>query len=116
MQHTLQTRPLTIQESYFKKPVRILTPAALNGARISTDLPAPGTPAPPFTAPVKTLAPVDLSQPLLTGPSAAREVNTFFRNYGPFILVISMMCLVAVIYVHSTKKIKIEEEDENKSP
>jgi len=90
-----QFRGLTIQETFFKKPVTIIPPSQLeDGGIILKSAPVPEIPAP------------DLSKLHLTNPDIFEKAKFFFIEYWPHLLVSSVVIGLVVLVLSNQKKYK----------
>jgi hypothetical protein len=103
----LQTRPLTFDEMYFKKPiiVHLTTPpliaAEANG--ITAPISKPGNKPSPQVAPAPS---IDLSNEVFPAPPITNESPVFFNKYWPWILagVVVVAAAGVVIYKKQQEK------------
>lgn len=106
----LQTRPLTFDEMYFKKPivVQLAPPLVIPSAENAITAPTvniPALPAPPTPA-------IDLSGEVFPTPPISEKTPNFFIKHWPWILAGVAVAAVAGVVIYKKKQ---EKEAANSS-
>lgn len=103
----LQTRPLTFDEMYFKKPIVVhlpTPPVIIAEAKVITSpIGKLGNETSPAAAPAPS---IDLSNEVFPTPPISNETSSFFNKYWPWILAGVAVATVAgvIIYEKHQKK------------